>query len=125
MNSALLVAHVAQFEQPFARGLAQSANTTPTNECEECRKEQKRETNLQNEFLILPATHTNRQKSLVSLGFRVAQLLLLVLLRQKHGVNQRHHSPLRNGDPFEQLVQLLVVANRQQQMTRRDAHLTT
>jgi len=60
---------------------------------------------------------TNRVKqntSLLAFGF---------LLREKHCVDVRQHAARRNGHVRQELVQLLVVADRQLDMTRDDARL--
>ena len=46
--------------------------------------------------------------------------LLRGLLREQHRVDVRQHAAVRDGDPGEQLPELLVVANRQQHVPRDD-----
>ncbi len=49
--------------------------------------------------------------------------MLLTLLGEKDGVNVGKYSTLRDGDAGQQLVELLVVADGQLEMTGRDARL--
>ena len=54
---------------------------------------------------------------------RQVALLRLSLLRQKHRLDVRQNAALSDGDARQKLVQLLVVANRQLQVTRDDPRL--
>jgi len=54
---------------------------------------------------------------------RLVLLLLPGLLGQKHGLDVRKNTALRDGDSLQKLVQLLVIADGELQMARVDAGL--